>query len=250
LYIFQEIHSNRITPTTINQTNMPRTLLSSATLLALIHFCHAQSIVLTIPFYGYDTQPIDASVVSVDSTATILHLECAPGTDSNDCGLFPSQTLTIGPSTYHMDTSGDDYTGTQDCMSTSICAESAGGAGANYPGESTTTYESADIGYMPVTVTAGATLLERATIYGGSGEASITDDPENLTFLSGGQSQVTGASTTTGSMSQKTGASTTSGAVSPTGSAGAQATETGAAVANVAVLGGVLAAAMAALGYL
>ncbi|SMQ54683.1 unnamed protein product [Zymoseptoria tritici ST99CH_3D7] len=208
-------------------------LASSATLLAFFHLCAAQSTILTIPFYGYDDQSIVASVVSADSTATILHLNCPPGTDQNDCGLFPSQTLTIGPSTYHMDLAGDGFTGTQDCMSTSICVESNGGEGANYPGVSTTTYTSEELESMLVTVTAGASLLGRngaAATTSGASESSSSATAE-LTTLTGGRPQETGMESSSVSMSS-------------TSFASSQATETGGAATNVGLMGGVLTAAL------
>ncbi|KJY01596.1 hypothetical protein TI39_contig285g00016 [Zymoseptoria brevis] len=220
---------------------MSTRLASSATLLAFFHLCAAQSTILTIPFYGYDDQSIVASIVSADSTATILHLNCPPGTDQNDCGLFPSQTLTIGPSTYHMDLSGDGFTGTQECMSTSICVESNEGEGANFSGVSTTTYTAEELESMPVTVTAGASLLGRsgaaATTSGASEEELSSSATAELTTLTGGRPQETGTSSSSGSMSS-------------TSSADPQATETGGAAANVGLLGGVLAAAAGVLGFL
>lgn len=69
----------------------------------LLGFAAAQSTTLSIPFYGLDNQSIDASIVAANPTATTMALACPPGTDSNDCGLFPDMTLVYGPSTYHMD---------------------------------------------------------------------------------------------------------------------------------------------------
>lgn len=123
-----------------------------------------QSTVLTLPFYGYDSQPIVASVVSANSAATTLALACRPGTDGSDCGLFPAQTLTVGPSTYNMFMGeGTAFTGTQMCSTqgttAAVCMESAGGSEANFPGSSTTSYEGTDVAVFGVTVTAGADRL-------------------------------------------------------------------------------------------
>ncbi|KAK4504744.1 hypothetical protein PRZ48_002706 [Zasmidium cellare] len=76
---------------------------STLTLLTLATTTLAQTTtILTLPFYGYDLQPIVASILSANPSATTLSLACAPGTDASDCGLFPAQTLTVGPSTYNM----------------------------------------------------------------------------------------------------------------------------------------------------
>ncbi|EME47639.1 hypothetical protein DOTSEDRAFT_114740, partial [Dothistroma septosporum NZE10] len=140
-----------------------------------------QSSVLQIPFYGYDTQAIDASIVSVSDSATTLQLACPPGTDSSDCGLFPSQTLIFGPSTYSMNLgvgSAEAFTGTQDCSrqgtTSAVCTESNGGNEANDPGMSTTSYESSDIAVLPVTVTAGEEKLGASAGVGAGGMASAS----------------------------------------------------------------------------
>ncbi|KAF2262196.1 hypothetical protein CC78DRAFT_569996 [Lojkania enalia] len=181
-----------------------------------------QTTTLTLPFYAYDQMPIAASILAAAPSATTLELSCAPGTDGSDCGLFPYQTLTIGPSTYHMDMSvpGDGFTGTQDCSrsaGSAVCVESAGGQEANFPGKSTETYGASDVASLAVTVTAGAELLT-ATETGGP---AVT--------------QVTGTSGVSGSTG-----------VEPTGS-GAGTEPTGAAAANRVVLGGGVAGAVAGL---
>jgi hypothetical protein len=40
-----------------------------------------------------------ASIVGVDSAATTYLYSCAPGTDSDECGLTASETITQGPTT-------------------------------------------------------------------------------------------------------------------------------------------------------
>lgn len=132
--------------------------------LSLLAFATAtlaqQSSILTLPFYGYDQMPIVASVVGANPTATTFQLACREGTDASDCGLFPAQTLTVGPSTYHMYmVEQGAFTGTQDCSTmgttSAVCMESEGGAGANFPGSSTTSYVGTDVEVMKVSVTAG-----------------------------------------------------------------------------------------------
>ncbi|RQM08390.1 hypothetical protein DH86_00002626 [Scytalidium sp. 3C] len=59
----------------------------------------AQTSVLTLYIPGADVQPLVASVIGSDATATTYALQCAPGTDSNDCGINGVVTLTEGPKT-------------------------------------------------------------------------------------------------------------------------------------------------------
>ncbi|KAM3423677.1 hypothetical protein BST61_g1091 [Cercospora zeina] len=112
---------------------------------------------LQLPFYGYDTFPIDASILAVQNSLTTLSLTCP--TSASECGLFPTQILTYGPSSYRMTMGAEaDFTGYQDCVvARAVCTESAGGPGANFPGMSTTTY--ADVETLGVVVTGGAEML-------------------------------------------------------------------------------------------
>ena len=63
----------------------------------------AQTTTITVPLVGFDQMTLHASVVSAKPAATVLALACPPGTDASDCGLFPAQILTYGPSTWNMD---------------------------------------------------------------------------------------------------------------------------------------------------
>ncbi|KAL5362681.1 hypothetical protein BJX96DRAFT_154397 [Aspergillus floccosus] len=60
--------------------------------------------VTTMLIYGADPQPLAASVVGNDATATTYSINCPPGTDGSDCGMGPGLTLIAGPkTTYKMD---------------------------------------------------------------------------------------------------------------------------------------------------
>ena len=206
------------------------------------------STVLTLPFYGYDSVSIVGSVVSADKAATTLALACA--TMDSDCGLFPLQTLTFGPSTYNMDMSDGGFTGTQDCKTSvtpAVCMESASGSEANFPGSSTTTYAGTDVTSFPVTITAGLEKLGAAgagkTTSGGS--ATSTDSASTgaaVTVLSG-----TAKATSTGSAGSSEGSSSTGSSTASTTASASAAASSGAAVVNGAS-GGVLGAAAAAVG--
>lgn len=148
---------------------------TSLVISTLLGLALAQQTTLTLPFFGYDGEKFAASVVSAQPDATVFKLACP---QSSECGLFPYQTLTYGPSTYKMDMSvdGDGFTMTQDCVlasSSAVCKESASGAEANDPGSSTNTYDATDMGSAAVAVTAGGDKLaagaEATPTSGGSG---------------------------------------------------------------------------------
>lgn len=147
------------------------------------------------------------------------------------------------------------FTMTQDCISTSICAESAGGSGANFPGSSTTTYEADDIETMPVTVTAGASKITAAA----AGSATATTSAGSTTMsssseLASASSASAGAKLTTLVGGQSTASQTSASTASGTETAAASgSTSTGAAIANARapVDGlGLFAAAVGVLGML
>ncbi|KAF2207807.1 hypothetical protein CERZMDRAFT_88267 [Cercospora zeae-maydis SCOH1-5] len=167
---------------------------------------------LQIPFYGYDNFAIDASILGVQNDLTTMTLACP--TSASECGLFPTQILTYGASSYRMTMGADaDFTGYQNCVVVqAVCTESAGGPGANFPGTSTTNYE--DVETFGVVVTAGAEKLgesgramETGTM---SVSASETADAASVTLVTG-----------TGSVSGRQSASRTQSAAAETSSGAA-----------------------------
>lgn len=101
------------------------------------------------------------------------------------------------------------FTGTQDCVSQTVCVESAGGDGANFPGASTTTYESGDVERMPVTVTAGveklsAGAMATTTGVGSTGTARETGSLMTLTGASGMSTASEGSEGSAGSTATST----------------------------------------------
>jgi hypothetical protein len=104
------------------------------------------------------------SVITANKESTVLSIGCPENVDRSECGVFPYQTLTYGPSTWKMDMSvdGDSFTMTQDCSfgsGSAVCRESASGSEANFPGSSTETYTD---GSMWVWATAGGEKLKAA----------------------------------------------------------------------------------------
>lgn len=67
--------------------------------LATAGMASAQNTVTSMLIYGADPQPLVASVVGSDATATTYSINCPPGTDSTDCGMGPGLTLVAGPTT-------------------------------------------------------------------------------------------------------------------------------------------------------
>lgn len=68
---------------------------------ALVATTMAQSTSVTSLFlYGSEGENIVASVMSVAPGATTYFINCAEGTDSNDCGFGQGMTFVEGPSTF------------------------------------------------------------------------------------------------------------------------------------------------------
>ncbi|KAF1922677.1 uncharacterized protein M421DRAFT_77394 [Didymella exigua CBS 183.55] len=209
---------------------------STFVLAALLWLAAAQTSVVSIPFYILDTQSIEASIISANPSATTMALNCPAGTDASDCGLFPEMILIYGPSTYHLDMGVGDaqvFTGSVDCnrAATVTCIEFASGSEANFPGSSTTTYESEEILTLPVTVTSGAEKL--------GAQASATGSAQRSASTSGSSAASgSAASSSTASVTQIVGTSSAiaSGTSHTSGVTSASATpSTGAASANVAI---------------
>lgn len=227
----------------------PSKMASTLVIASFLGLTAAQSTTLSLPFYGFGTQAIEASVISANPSATTMAIACPSGTDANDCGLFPYMTLVYGPSTYHLDMGVGDanaFTMTVDCGhgATVTCMESASGSEANFPGSSTTTYGGEDIGTLPVTVTSGAEKL-------GSTQASATGSASGSASQSGNGSATSrsAASATTASVTQITGTiSASESGIVNTGVASASATpSTGAASFNFIYFHGGLVGAVVGL---
>jgi hypothetical protein len=184
-----------------------------------------------------------ASVITANPTATTLSLACAP--ESLDCGLFPAQTLVVGPSTYNInmgDPSPDsDFTATMDCVvaESAVCKESASGTEANFPGTSTTTYDADMVSTFGLVVTAGADKLNAQA------ETTTTEAAESSATMKSSHS-VSGSKLESVA---STGVAVGSGSVSPTGS-GSVVESTGAADANAVVGGGLLTVVAGVIGGL
>ncbi|EEA22160.1 hypothetical protein TMatcc_008405 [Talaromyces marneffei ATCC 18224] len=146
---------------------------STTVAMALLSSVVAADSVTTIFLPFFDQQPLVASIVGSDATATTYAIACAPGTDSTECGIPTGFTMTEGPKTMALQmVDGDRSIAWADLhcdintsASEAVCVETVGGAEANFPGTSTTTLEPSDYAsaWIAVTVTAGAATGAAAT---------------------------------------------------------------------------------------
>uniref|UniRef100_A0A093V066 Low-density lipoprotein receptor-related protein 8 n=1 Tax=Talaromyces marneffei PM1 TaxID=1077442 RepID=A0A093V066_TALMA len=134
---------------------------STTVAMALLSSVVAADSVTTIFLPFFDQQPLVASIVGSDATATTYAIACAPGTDSTECGIPTGFTMTEGPKTMALQMVDGD----RSIASEAVCVETVGGAEANFPGTSTTTLEPSDYAsaWIAVTVTAGAATGAAAT---------------------------------------------------------------------------------------
>jgi hypothetical protein len=224
--------------------------MASLALLLLAPLALAQTTTVQIPLFGFDEQAIDASVIGVTSQLTTYSLNCPAGFDSNDCGLAPTQRLTIGPGKYIMTLAdADSYNGLQDCAITAttpaagnpavtaFCTQAAGGTDANSPGTDSSTYT--DGTFAPIRVTAGASLLAAAQT--GAGATTTSSGPTS--------GRTSGAASTGSTSGRTSGASTGAPTGSPT-SAAAPANTNAAPALGVEVLGGLFGVAAGVAGLL
>lgn len=220
-----------------NNQQSTREMAPTFLLMALLGGAAAQTTTISLPFIEWESMNMSASVISANPTATTVSLMCpkprSAGDTDAECGLFPTQRLVYGPSTYMMEMGDPEssssgfpaFTGTIDCAlgkPTITCTESFGGSDANFPGVSSTEYPSSAVVSLEVIVTAGAEKLKAGAV-----SATTTPAPTGPASASG------------------------SGAISPTQVKGISAhVETaGAAPTNPAALGkGLIGAAAVMLG--
>ncbi|OKL60338.1 hypothetical protein UA08_04013 [Talaromyces atroroseus] len=133
----------------------------------------AENVVTTLFLPGFDQQPLVASIVGGDSSATTYSIGCADGTPSDECGAGNGFTLIEGPETASMemvvgassilfvDLACDLNTS----VSQAVCTETDGGSEANFPGVTTSTFAPDDYAsaWLAVTVTAGSASGAPAT---------------------------------------------------------------------------------------
>ncbi|KAL6881322.1 hypothetical protein J3F83DRAFT_721842 [Trichoderma novae-zelandiae] len=198
--------------------------------LALLAFSSAvlaaqtTTVKLLLPFA--DPQPLVASVVAADSSATTYVIGCAPGTPDEDCGFGVSQTVTQGPTTYGftMSSFGDDgsYTEAAQCKLSSAVDVASCHAAVTQTDSSGSVTATSSIGtvtfldlQLPVVVTAGADKLQAApgaTVTDASAPTGTGSSTAAQTTASSGASTTLARQTTT----TGTGTQTVSSTAGPT----------------------------------
>ncbi|PYI01447.1 hypothetical protein BO78DRAFT_353568 [Aspergillus sclerotiicarbonarius CBS 121057] len=219
--------------------------------LAATGLVSAKATVTSMFIYDTDPQPLAASIMGNDATATTYSVNCPPGTDSDECGMGPGMTIIAGPqTTMIMDMPDEDFYYTCVCSldgtTYAVCSETAAGSGANFPGTTITTLDG-DLGLMPVTITAGSVTSVAATAGATTEVQSASNTGSSVSSSTVAQSETASASTgTSASTAASTGASKSSNASKT--SASATSTGRGSLVTGDAVLvfGGAAAAALVA----
>ncbi|OBT43013.1 hypothetical protein VE00_07356 [Pseudogymnoascus sp. WSF 3629] len=153
--------------------------------LALATVSVAQTATVTLFVPGTEKEPLVASIIGSDATATTYAISCDPAASAQDCGVEGTITLTEGPTTANytiapvIDPNGSvAFAGQYDCSlagtTSAVCVESHGGSEANFPGVSTETYTGTDQPYIPITITARAVSANRvaSTSTAGAGAES------------------------------------------------------------------------------
>ncbi|PGH23232.1 hypothetical protein AJ80_02648 [Polytolypa hystricis UAMH7299] len=182
--------------------------------LALLGLASAAqtSSVVSVFIPGTDTQSLVGSIIGNDATATTYLIQCAPGVDSSDCGMGPGLTLVSGPKTaaLTMGVRDSEFYGEINCSmggtTLAVCTEIMSGSEANFPGTETATFKSSDIGFMPVTVTAGSITSAAATAPTTTATASGSNALESGTAAANtADASAPASESSTGGMPQITG---------------------------------------------
>ncbi|KUI69961.1 hypothetical protein VM1G_04924 [Cytospora mali] len=197
----------------------------------------AQSTSVTSLFlYGTEGDNIVGSVMSVAPGATTYFVNCAPGTDSSDCGLGLGVTVVEGPSTFGMHaTEAGAFTNDVVCKivsETATCVETNAGPEANDPGTSTEIVSDLSEGVLPVTLTAGLDLLSGSGSTSASATASgsaISSTAQPSASVSSGPSATGSTAAASSSSSSSSGHSSTSTATGSSAAASSSSTTSSAA---------------------
>jgi hypothetical protein len=146
------------------------TTLTSAQLMStgtstVLSYSSFQGPQTTVSVFLYDTdpEPIYASVISADPSATTYHIECP---SDFDCGWIPYANLTVSASSiWEVSLTDTEFTMSIKCTVSSgaVCQESFGGASANFPGTDVETMDAINATSIAITVTGGLDKLAAVT---------------------------------------------------------------------------------------
>lgn len=210
-------------------------MLSTTVAIALLSSVAAADTVTTLFFPNFDQQPLVASVMGSDATATTYSIACAPDTDPVDCGVYTGFVMVQGPKTVSFEmVAGDKSLAYADVncdldpvASVAACTDTIGGSEASvYAGVSSFTFSSTDYAsyLIPVTITAGAVTGVVTSTGGVSSSAASTESTASATTKAAASAATTASSTgsaastasgmSTAASSSSTGASATTKAAS------------------------------------
>ncbi|OBT86325.1 hypothetical protein VE02_07427 [Pseudogymnoascus sp. 03VT05] len=179
--------------------------------LALATVSAAQKATVTLFVPDTEEEPLVASIIGSDATATTYAISCDPAASAQDCGVEGTITLTEGPTTAKytiapvIDPNGQTaFAGHYDCSlagtTSAVCVESNGGSEANFPGVSTETYTGTDQPYIPITITAlavGANRVASPSTTGSGAESTQTSDAGAGAGMSAADAKGSGDAATT-----------------------------------------------------
>ncbi|KAF7589580.1 Mucin-21 [Aspergillus hancockii] len=186
--------------------------------LATAGLVSATSTVTSMFLTGLDAQNLVASIIGNDATATTYYVTCPPSTSSEDdydCGLGPGLTVTEAAPTHIMELNEKpDFYYTVSCSvggtTAAVCTEIAGGPEANFPGTTISTLRQSEIGFVPVTITAGSITSVSAT-------ATPTTTAESGSKTTGGPTETSKSSTSSSASGSSSSSSSSSSATSTGG---------------------------------
>lgn len=151
--------------------------------------CAQSSRTVSLMLLDTDPQTLVASVITANPSTTEYVVGCPTGVDQNDCGYNPPMTIKHAGSVYggSITAAEEQFTMSWECTvftsgeTSAVCATSAGGAQANFPGQETATLTGTDVAFIPVTVTAGADQLAKETASAGAQSSGTGSGPATAT---------------------------------------------------------------------
>ncbi|KAJ6108681.1 GPI anchored protein [Penicillium sp. IBT 18751x] len=160
--------------------------------LATLGLAAAESSVVSLFIFGADSQSLFGSVVASNAKTTTYSINCAPGTDTEDCGYLPGLLYTAAPTSveyalkppYNREgTIMCSMGGTTSARCTDLFPTS--GHFSQPTVYTTLGQEDVSAGMIPVTITAGpsttATQASAATQTGSSADAASTESSSTST---------------------------------------------------------------------
>jgi len=127
--------------------------------LSLLGLTVAQSTVaLFLP--GFDSQPLQATIVTAGPSATTYVVACSPGTDATQCGVPSGITVVQGASMYQLSQAFADFTVVIDCSlggtTGAVCSQYGKSPSTDVSlASSVITYSASQITFLPVAITTG-----------------------------------------------------------------------------------------------